>query len=185
MVIIGSNKNNHVVTTMSNKETMVNTKANPTKVPQQPTIVSNVTSVNNKTENRFTTLSSTWKMQEIRKKQRQTEIEKELTKKRNEKKICKGSEEISKEFQKKIFTNVFRTLDYEHKNSVGGSIDLNMLDLPNSVKEIVGPLLEELEEERESLTLEEFIIACEDLYKVLILILTVNNFTSTLGTSSH
>ena len=120
----------------------------------------------NKTVNRFTTLSSTWKITKERQNKLKSEQEKEQLKKCNEKKISKTSEDLTKEVHKKIFTTLFKQLDYENKNNIGGSIDLNLVDLPTNIKDIISPLLEELAEEGESLTLEEFVLACDDLYKV-------------------
>ena len=68
--------------------------------------------------------------------------------------------------EKKVFVNIFKIIDQEHREVINGSSDLLNADLPSKVKEFLSPLIEELKVEKESLSMNEFVIACLELYKV-------------------
>jgi len=94
------------------------------------------------------------------------ENEKNLENLRNIKKISKNSEEIAKEIEKKIFIEIFKIIDFQNNDEISGEIDLNKFPLPNKVKEFISPLIEELKEESETLNINEFILACHELFNV-------------------
>jgi len=83
----------------------------------------------------------------------------------NSKKIDVKSQQINDEIQKKIFKKIFGLLDTQKCNKIdGNSIDITIL--PEKIKKIIEPLLQELKDQNESLTGEEFVMACEHLLKV-------------------
>jgi hypothetical protein len=86
----------------------------------------------------------------------------------NVKKISTKSQKINDEIKQNIFKKIFKLLDKRNKNKIlGSNIDINVL--PEKIKKIIEPLIQELRDQNESLTGEEFVMACEHLFRVFIL----------------
>jgi len=84
----------------------------------------------------------------------------------NFKKIDVKSQKINEEIKEIIFKKIFKILDTQERNIIEGStVDLSVL--PENIKKIVEPLILELKEQNESLTGEEFVMACEHLFRVI------------------
>jgi len=89
----------------------------------------------------------------------------DIKQKSNNKKIDSNSENITKEIKNAVFKKIFEVLDTYSENKIyGKQIDLSLI--PESLRKILDPLFFELNEQNESLTMEEFLLACEHLYSV-------------------
>ncbi len=95
----------------------------------------------------------------------------------NEKKMSTKSQEINKEIRSSVFKTVFAVLDTESEGKIyGEKIKLDLL--PPNLKKILEPLILELGDQNETLTDEEFLMACDHLYDVR------DYLTLTLGDAS-
>jgi len=76
------------------------------------------------------------------------------------------SQKIHEEIKHKVFKKIFDLLDTRDKNKIyGNTIDISVL--PDNIKRIIEPLILELRDQNETLTGEEFVLACEHLFKVM------------------
>lgn len=95
----------------------------------------------------------------------------DVKQKANYKKISNKSEKITNEIKNAVFTRIFEMLDVDNEGRLTGhNIDPNYL--PDNLKKIFEPLLNELKEQDESLTHDEFLMACEHLYGVFMNFIT-------------
>ncbi len=85
--------------------------------------------------------------------------------KANNKKINSQSEKITNEIKNNVFKKIFSILDTNGENKLGGS-DIDLELLPEKIQNIFQPLVKELKDQEESLSDEEFIVACVHLYEV-------------------
>ena len=91
---------------------------------------------------------------------------KKIKEQSNYKKIDVKSQKINDNIKQTVFKKIFKLLDHNNRNKIeGSSIDLSVL--PDKIKKILEPLIQELKDQNESLTGEEFVMACEHLFKVL------------------
>lgn len=105
------------------------------------------------------------KVYEQKKKQRIEKVEKLIKVQANNKKISSKSEKITNEIKNAVFKRVFELLDIEGEDKIYGKrIELELL--PDTLKKIFEPLIHELREQNESLTSDEFLMACDHLYSV-------------------
>ncbi len=75
------------------------------------------------------------------------------------------SREINSDLLKKIFSKIFNLLINEQSIIDGNNFDLSKL--PDKISVMITPLLNELRQQNETLTLEEFILACGHIYAFL------------------
>jgi len=76
------------------------------------------------------------------------------------------SQKIHEVIKTKVFRKIFSMLDVRSQNQIdGNTIDITVL--PERIKKIIEPLIMELRDQNETLTGEEFLLACEHLYKVM------------------
>ena len=88
----------------------------------------------------------------------------------NNKKIDSKSEQITKEIKNAVFKRIFEIVNTNNDQKIYGK-QINIGLIPDGLRGIVEPLLSELSEQDESLTLEEFLMACDHLYEVCTLFL--------------
>lgn len=74
------------------------------------------------------------------------------------------SKAIIDDYTQKIFEMLFRTLCAQDTNILDGN-NVITEGLPEEVGVLIFPLIEELKEQNETLTGEEFLMACKHLYK--------------------
>ena len=68
-----------------------------------------------------------------------------------------------------VFHKIFKHLDSNGENKVNGEeIDLNLI--PEKLRKIFEPLVHELREKKETLSLNEFLLACDHVYNVFIVL---------------
>jgi len=119
----------------------------------------------NESEKKFNDLYEVNKQHQQKKKNLLEKQQKTIIDNANFKKIDTKSEKITNDIKVFVFTELFTILDIEKDNKIyGNNVDLS--SLPESLKKIIEPLIFELREQNESLTKDEFIMACEHLYKV-------------------
>ncbi len=94
-----------------------------------------------------------------------TKNEHDIKEKANQQKISSKSEKINSEIKTNVFKQLFYTLDEDKEGKIyGNKADLKLLHEP--LNTIIEPLINELRDQDESLTEEEFLLACEHLYNV-------------------
>lgn len=77
------------------------------------------------------------------------------------------SQEINNELLRKIFTKIYELLlDGVDSNVITGN-NYNSKNLPVKIANLICRLLRELKEQNETLTLDEFILACDQIYSYL------------------
>ena len=87
--------------------------------------------------------------------------------KSKKKKISTQSERITNDIKNAVFNKVFDTLDVNNENKIDGqTISIDMV--PDPLKSIMEPLIHEVKEQNETLTGEEFLMACDHVYSVLL-----------------
>jgi hypothetical protein len=75
------------------------------------------------------------------------------------------SSKIIEGIKQKIFKKIFSYLDYEETGIINGqTVDIN--SLPEKIRSIINPLIKELKEQNETLSDEEFSMACDHLFTV-------------------
>ncbi len=83
----------------------------------------------------------------------------------NQKVIDKQSKKLNDKIKQNVFRKIFNLLDSRSINQIdGSSIDTTVL--PEKIRKIIDPLIQELRDQNETLTGEEFVMACEHLFKV-------------------
>ena len=78
----------------------------------------------------------------------------------------KQNEKIINETKSRAFNNLFKDLDGDQDNIING-INISIYKIPNNIYKIIEPLLNELKEDNQSLSKEEFIKAMNKLYEDL------------------
>ena len=78
----------------------------------------------------------------------------------------KQNEKIINETKSRAFNNLFKDLDGDQDNIING-INISIYKIPDNIYKIIEPLLNELKEDNQSLSKEEFIIAMNKLYENL------------------
>ena len=78
----------------------------------------------------------------------------------------KQNEKIINETKSRAFNNLFKDLDGDQDNIISG-INISIYKIPDSIYKIIEPLLNELKEDNQSLSKEEFIKAMNKLYEDL------------------
>jgi len=68
--------------------------------------------------------------------------------------------------QTKIFLHLFEVLSDKTSNLINGK-EVDLSEIPEKIKNILMPLLSELNDQNETLTLDEFIMASKHLYATL------------------
>jgi hypothetical protein len=68
--------------------------------------------------------------------------------------------------QTKIFLHLFEVLSDKTSNLINGK-EVDLSEIPEKIQNILMPLLSELKEQNETLTLDEFIMASKHLYATL------------------
>jgi len=76
------------------------------------------------------------------------------------------SRELNDELIKKIFYKIFEFLVDPSSNVIDGN-NINLEVLPDKIIKILIPLINELREQNETLTDQEFFLACKHLYNLL------------------
>ena len=76
------------------------------------------------------------------------------------------SREMSNELIKRIFTKIYEFLVDRNSNVIDGN-NIDVSPLPEKIVTMLTPLLTELKEQNETLTLNEFHLACKHLYNFL------------------
>lgn len=77
--------------------------------------------------------------------------------------INEKSKEIVEDIHTKIFIHLFENLADKQTNIIDGK-NLDMSEIPEKIRNILTPLMDELKEQNETLTLDEFIMASKHLY---------------------
>jgi hypothetical protein len=77
--------------------------------------------------------------------------------------INEKSKEIVEDIHTKIFIYLFENLADKETNIIDGK-NLDMSEIPEKIRNILTPLMDELKEQNETLTLDEFIMASKHLY---------------------
>ena len=85
--------------------------------------------------------------------------------KANNKKISFNSEQIANKIKDAVFTRIFEMLDESSEGRLYGD-RINLALIPEKLQSIMAPLTQELKDQNESLTCEEFLMACEHVYLV-------------------
>ncbi len=80
--------------------------------------------------------------------------------------INNKSKNLVDEIQTKIFIHLFEILSDKTSNLIDGK-QVDLSDIPEKIQNILMPLLNELKDQNETLTLEEFIMASKHLYSSL------------------
>jgi len=80
--------------------------------------------------------------------------------------INEKSKDLVEEIQTKIFVHLFEILSDKTLNLIDGK-GVDMSEIPEKIQSILMPLLNELKEQNETLTLDEFIMASKHLYDSL------------------
>lgn len=76
------------------------------------------------------------------------------------------SKHMVDEMQTKIFVHLFEILSDKTSNLIDGK-QVDMSEIPEKIQNILMPLLNELKDQNETLTLDEFIMASKHLYASL------------------
>lgn len=109
--------------------------------------------------------SNTLKKREMLQNEKLMEIRKE-----SEKTITSPqSKEFNEKNKAELFTKIFEILDYnqDKKISYDEDFDQAMKEVPSHIVEILQPLFEEFRENKEILTIKEFVLSCGRLYNIL------------------
>lgn len=80
--------------------------------------------------------------------------------------INERSKHMVDEMQTKIFMHLFQVLSDKTSNLINGN-EVDLSEIPEKIQNILMPLLSELKEQNETLTLDEFILASKHLYASL------------------
>lgn len=107
-----------------------------------------------------------WKRREQRTQQLLEEKEQEKQILSNISHTSAKSRDINQDLLRKIFNKLYESLADNISNVINGS-NINLNVLPEKVVTILMPLINELKEQNETLTLEEFYLACNHLYNVI------------------
>lgn len=94
----------------------------------------------------------------------------ELRRKANLKFASDQTNGLNEKLKEECFDNLFRALDHDGDNIISASEEFlkNLQDkIDEGIQELIEPLLEELKENNESLTKEEFLLAIAQLFNVL------------------
>ena len=87
----------------------------------------------------------------------------EISSKANCSHLNEKSKHIVDEIQTKIFFKLFEILSDKNTNLITGK-NMDMSEIPERIQNILMSLLNELNEQNETLNLDEFIMASKDLY---------------------
>ena len=98
--------------------------------------------------------------------QNKKKLERKIYDYKLESKTCKQSSQLIGDKRKKIFKELFYLLDSDGDNLLT-SISININRIPNNIKKILEPIIQELKEENETLNEIEFVSVCEQLYQLL------------------
>lgn len=79
------------------------------------------------------------------------------------------SRELNEKTKQELFTKIFDILDYNQDKKISYDEDFSEMlsNIPKNIQKILEPLFEEFKENKEVLTLKEFIVSCGRLYKIL------------------
>lgn len=79
------------------------------------------------------------------------------------------SKELNEKTKQELFTKIFDILDYNQDKKISYDEDFSeaLANIPKKIQKILEPLFEEFKENKEVLTLKEFIVSCGRLYKIL------------------
>ncbi len=103
----------------------------------------------------------------LKKKERILRNSIQIDNKINEKKICEKSEAMTNQIKRELFNHIFDLIkNKEQEKILGNDVDIEIL--PDFMKIFISTLIKELQEQNENLSREDFLAACEEIYKVMI-----------------
>jgi hypothetical protein len=123
--------------------------------------------LNDRDKSKCLTLYNDWKQRRIKDIQNQERFNQEVLVMSNITHTDYKSQEISKDLVKKIFTKIFSLLLLGIEGNIITGFNYNLNNLPQKIAILIIPLLNELKEQKETLTLEEFNLACHHIYTYL------------------
>jgi hypothetical protein len=123
--------------------------------------------LNEKDKSKCLTLYNQWKQRRIKEIEDQERYNQEVYLMSNISHTDSKSKEISNDLVKKIFTKIFSLLLLGVEGNIITGSNHNINSLPQKIIGLITPLLNELKEQNETLTLEEFILACHHIYAYL------------------
>ena len=119
-------------------------------------------------KSKFNELYDYSEVYQIKRKESLIKMKSEIDNKVNDKKICKKSEKIYDQLKIEIFNYIFDILKHPKKQIIiGVEADLNLL--PEYIHSFISTLITELGNLNETFDRSDFLLACEEIYKVIIL----------------